>query len=161
MTSQIKQRSNNKGFSLVELVIVIAIMAVLIAVLAPQFIKYVEQSRISADKATIDEVVRAVNAELATDGSVVAATLTDPSYELYFTGDPAILTNAIANTGLKDALASLGITYDGAALRSKSGIAASIELHWDYTSGAGVNTWKFYLVNWPTDWGDPVYASTP
>ena len=45
-----KQKSlTNKGFSLVELIIVIAIMAVLVGVLAPQFIKYVEQSRRSKD----------------------------------------------------------------------------------------------------------------
>ncbi len=45
-----KQKNlTNKGFSLVELIIVIAIMAVLVGVLAPQYIKYVEKSRISAD----------------------------------------------------------------------------------------------------------------
>ena len=45
-----KQKSlTNKGFSLVELIIVIAIMAVLVGVLAPQFLKYVEQSRRSTD----------------------------------------------------------------------------------------------------------------
>ena len=43
-----KQKSlTNKGFSLVELIIVIAIMAVLVGVLAPQFIK--QQSRRSKD----------------------------------------------------------------------------------------------------------------
>lgn len=45
-----KQKSlTNKGFSLVELIIVIAIMAVLVGVLAPQFLKYVERSRKSTD----------------------------------------------------------------------------------------------------------------
>jgi type IV pilus assembly protein PilA len=34
-------KKNNKGFTLVELIIVIAIIAVLAAVIAPQYIKYV------------------------------------------------------------------------------------------------------------------------
>ena len=54
-----KKLSNNKGFSLVELIIVIAIMAVLIGVLAPQYMKYVEKSRVSADLDTIDSLVKA------------------------------------------------------------------------------------------------------
>lgn len=48
------KKTNNKGFSLVELIIVIAIMAILVGVLAPQYLKYVEKSRVSADKDTLD-----------------------------------------------------------------------------------------------------------
>lgn len=55
-----KIKQENKGFSLVELIIVIAIMAVLIGILAPQFIKYVEQSRQSADLTTVDEIIQAI-----------------------------------------------------------------------------------------------------
>lgn len=48
------KKMNNKGFSLVELIIVIAIMAILVGVLAPQYLKYVEKSRRSADMDTLD-----------------------------------------------------------------------------------------------------------
>ncbi len=47
------------GFSLVELIIVIAIMAALIAILAPQYIKYVERSRKQADITVATEVLNA------------------------------------------------------------------------------------------------------
>ena len=50
-----KINKNEKGFSLVELIIVIAIMAVLVGVLAPQYIRYVEGSRVVADENMIDE----------------------------------------------------------------------------------------------------------
>lgn len=48
------------GFSLVELIIVIAIMAALVALLSPQYIKYVERSRVTADMNTVDEIVNAM-----------------------------------------------------------------------------------------------------
>ncbi len=54
------KKMNNKGFSLVELIIVIAIMAVLVGVLAPQFLRYVEQSRVQKDESSMGEVNNAV-----------------------------------------------------------------------------------------------------
>ncbi len=65
---------NNKGFSLVELIIVIAIMAVLIGVLAPQYLKYVEKSRISTDKSTVTEIANAVKTVLADEDVYTTAT---------------------------------------------------------------------------------------
>ena len=51
---------NNKGFSLVELIIVIAIMAILVGVMAPQLIKYIEKSKVSADTQLADSVHTAI-----------------------------------------------------------------------------------------------------
>ena len=54
------KKMNNKGFSLVELIIVIAIMAVLVGVLAPAYLRYVEKSRKSADIQAIDSIMIAM-----------------------------------------------------------------------------------------------------
>ena len=58
-------KTNNKGFSLVELIIVIAIMAILVAVLAPQYLKYVDRSRHSRDIQMVDQLYTAVQAACA------------------------------------------------------------------------------------------------
>lgn len=61
------KKMNNKGFSLVELIIVIAVMAVLMGVLAPQLLKYVEDSRIQSDETAMSEVANAVKIALANE----------------------------------------------------------------------------------------------
>lgn len=40
-----KSKINNKGLSLVELIVVIAIMAILVGVIAPTFVRYVERAK--------------------------------------------------------------------------------------------------------------------
>ena len=53
-----KKQNKNDGFSLIELIVVIAIMAVLMAVLAPSLIRYVEDSRMQKDDSAMSEVVQ-------------------------------------------------------------------------------------------------------
>ena len=74
-----KEKKNNKGFSLVELIVVIAIMIVLVAVLAPVFTKYVEQSRRATDVQNANSIAEAVLVDAA-DGTIdkdIAATVVD------------------------------------------------------------------------------------
>ncbi len=64
------KKLNNKGFSLVELIIVIAIIAILAAVLAPQFIRFLEDGRESTDVSMATNIDTVVNA-LAADSTLV------------------------------------------------------------------------------------------
>ncbi len=63
-----QMKKNNKGFSLVELIIVIAIMAILSAALAPQLMKYIEKSRLSTDESTCKAIESCVNTALTNEG---------------------------------------------------------------------------------------------
>lgn len=61
------KKKKNGGFTLVELIIVIAIIAVLVAILAPQYLQYVEKSKIAADDSTADQILSAVKVAVADD----------------------------------------------------------------------------------------------
>ncbi len=68
---------NNKGFSLVELIIVIAIMAILVGVMAPQLIKYIEKANVSADTQVCDAVRTAVQTTIMDPAIVTDKTYVD------------------------------------------------------------------------------------
>ena len=66
-----EMKKNNKGFSLVELIVVIAIMVVLIAVLGSTILGYVEKSKYSKDMQALDSINTAVTAYVADPNSVI------------------------------------------------------------------------------------------
>jgi prepilin-type N-terminal cleavage/methylation domain-containing protein len=61
--------NNNNGFSLIELAIAIAILVVLIGMLAPQFMRHLNQARIARDLADADSIMQSV--QLVTIDEVV------------------------------------------------------------------------------------------
>lgn len=128
-----KENMNNKGFSLVELIIVIAIMAILIVVLAPQYLKYVERSRNSTDLQNVTTIKNAIETYAA-----------DPESK----ETPATFTYTISASG-----GTGGNTFSNAALTEanlKIGeIRCSSKQVWDaYTikgdpDGKGGITWTY------------------
>ncbi|MFV0465084.1 MAG: type II secretion system protein [Lachnospiraceae bacterium] len=117
-----KKNHNNKGFSLVELIVVIAIMAVLVGILAPQFLKYVERSRQATDIKNVQEVITAIQIYYADEENAM------PTSDVTYTYGTAPGTDAI---GL--ALTDAGIT----STEQKSDAWGVISVKLDVTTTAG------------------------
>lgn len=111
----------NLGFTLVELIIVIAIIAVLSAVAAPQYIKYVEKSKISTDMDMATNIHSAVIV-LCTDGTVTGDDAD------YVTWDG---TNGLTGDG-KDAVEA--ITGPIPAAQSKTAKATAVVYSVDFNA---------------------------
>ena len=74
---------NNKGFSLVELIIVIAIMAILVGVMAPQLIKYIEKTNVSSDTQLCDSVKTAMTTAMMDPAVIADPDATIPDNEAF------------------------------------------------------------------------------
>lgn len=66
------KENENKGFSLVELIIVMAIMAILVGVVASQVIPYMEKSRQAKDQQILSAVLTDLESAVAQSGEGVA-----------------------------------------------------------------------------------------
>ena len=126
---------NNKGFSLVELIIVIAIMAVLIGVLAPQYLKYVEKSRVSSDETAIAAVREATLTSLS-DEKIYATVSSGAKVTVSCTGGKGTVGGT--NSTLTEAVAK--ITGSEFKIGSKSYATTTIDFICTYDSSD--MTWK-------------------
>ncbi len=65
-------KESNKGFSLVELIVVIAVMAILVGVAVPVYSSYIEKSQKAADQQLVDEIEHALALYYASNASDIA-----------------------------------------------------------------------------------------
>lgn len=126
-----EKKMNNKGFSLVELIIVVAIMAVLIGVLAPTYLKYVESSKKTSDCSAIGSYLDACEV-VAIDpnvtwgaGSGNAVTLTVSSASLSVTAGPseaqAAIKEIVGNTATELQASWTDVDYTISVVKDTNG----------------------------------------
>ena len=122
------KEKKNKGFTLVELIIVIAILAILVGILAPQYTKYVERSRKAADVSNLENLVTAVKVATADYAEIIANTDQDVVINITTAGTTikyngiSIEAEAVASQGtkLKDAIEEYA-GADWSKAKAKSG----------------------------------------
>ena len=121
------KKLNNSGFSLIELIIVMAIMAILTVAVAPQYLKYVERSRKAVDVQTMATVITAIDI-YAADPVVGGLEDKTETITLVNGGDYTVNTSSTA-TVIDKALTNAGISV--VTLKSKQWVD-------DSTKGLGL-----------------------
>lgn len=109
----------NKGFSLVELIVVIAIMAILVGVAVPVYSSYIEKAQKSKDEQMVDEIKHAIEIaavgeswyqQLPNGGAVGTVVISKTGTTV--SGDNATLIQTALEKTFGD-LTSLKLSYDG------------------------------------------------
>ena len=118
------KKMNNKGFSLVELIVVVLIMAIIAVALAPQVMKWVDNSRRSTDEDNYNEMI--ANAQ-------VALTNKAAYNAVYDAANPTTVKYRIETTGTGTKL------YTGASGTTEAGSSDALKTAMDAVSA-----------NWPT-----------
>ena len=88
-------KKDNKGFSLVELIIVIAIMAILVGIVGSQVLPYLNKSREAKDQQILSGWVTAALSAYSAN----AASLTDGSYEITVSCSNGAVSGATCTSG--------------------------------------------------------------
>lgn len=89
-------KKNNKGFSLVELIIVIAIMAILVGIVGTQVIPYINKSKVAKDQQVLNSISTAAVAAYSENAATSAMTI-----DVFSTTAPADATQAAIQADIK------------------------------------------------------------
>ena len=131
---------NTKGFTLMEMLIVVAIIAVLVAIAIPTFTKSLNDARVATDKANIRSGYASVMADILTNKFEAETTATTPTTATYYLKKDGSVTETKADGDYR----TFGHNKDVATEIAGINIAAGWEKNWQvsymYTFSTGVVT---------------------
>ncbi|NSF73860.1 prepilin-type N-terminal cleavage/methylation domain-containing protein [Blautia wexlerae] len=150
-----EKKKDNKGFTLVELVVVIAILAILVGLLAPQYTKYVERSRKSADASNLENMARALEIAAADTSDILkpdtyTITIDDTDTKVTTTETGETKANVTAAEGVitktvgENALATKLKSKQWASTGATNQIQAIVKIESDYTVSVSYTPDAFY-----------------
>ncbi len=93
-------KTNNKGFSLVELIVVIAIMAILAAVAIPTFSAFINKANVASDDSYASDIKYACEISFAAIGEVTSVTVKGNQNEAWNTITVNVKTPGTAGTNV-------------------------------------------------------------
>lgn len=147
------KKSNKKGFTLVELVVVIAIIGVLAAILVPSMMGYVKKSRLKTANSNAKTAYNAVAtwmADMETAGNPVTFSVGSVSGNL--SDQTFDCKTKPSGSATADALHK--VVYDALADNGKeAGIA--------YVGGASINSKNTFFVQWRKTSNDTMIGQYP
>ncbi len=114
-------RKDNKGYSLLELIVVISIMAVIVSIVAVQFVKYIERSRRAKDITNADRIATVIQTAFASDPD---------AYDAYL------------NYGNSTVKKTFTATVDGVTETYDAYLVMVNEKNQNYRFGGGMNEFK-------------------
>lgn len=121
----------NKGFSMVELIIVIAIMAILAGALAPSLIKYINKSRLSTDIQTGQTIATAIQTALSNETAYDSASSVACI-------DAAVLVNDSGDAFQKEVASAMGKTQPKAkSKKDVNGVKFKNQSFWVHLDPTG------------------------
>ncbi len=130
-----KEKKKNRGFSLVELIIVIAIMAILVGVVGTQVVPYIEKSRQAKDYQIISGFCTAATtayssnaANIATTTGTITVNFNATTDTTKPTGDALIVYNEVKALTGYSSISTLAAGMESKAGKDISAIGIVIDL---------------------------------